>query len=211
MISRHYPDQTKTNNNVNNLSWCEPAINSRDRQELGHLNTVLTEDLVIEIKNKLLNENYTQADIYKEYSISAQTICSIVSEKSWKGVGPNISDYNFDKRRVLTELEISQIRGCIDIEYNDQTIQNHFNLKYSHYHNIKNKKIRPDIMSCDEKDLPQNIYIQKSYDEIRRKIPTEEYDNIKELLLKGNSLINISKMYKVDPKTIYTIKKKLGL
>jgi hypothetical protein len=211
MISRHYPDQTKTNNNIDNLSWCEPAVNSRDRQELGHSNTVLTEDIIIEIKNKLLSGNYTQADLYKEYNVSSQTICDIANEKGWRGVGPDISIYNFDKRRILTDLEISQIRGCINAGYESKTIQKYFNLKESHYYKLLNNLIKPGVIACEIFDIPKDIVMEESSIEKRRKIKTEEYDKIKDLLLKGQSLSNIAKKYSVNTKTIYTIKKKLGL
>jgi predicted XRE-type DNA-binding protein len=201
-VARHYPDQNKTNNNLDNLSWNTAAQNARDRYEMFHENTKLNEELVIEIKNKLLYQNYTQADITREYEIYPETVSKIVYNKHWKDIGPDISEINFDKRRILTELEVSQIKRAILININSKTIINHFKISFGVLSHIKNNLSFQNIEPCNLKDFP-NI-TKKTHG--LSKLSVDDVIEIRKLLKQGNTQSSVAEKYGVDSKTIYSIK-----
>ena len=208
MITRHYPDQDKTNNNLENLSWSTPKINSRDRYEDFHANTVLTKDNIIDIKNKLLSGNYTQADIHREYGISRQCVLDIKSNKSWEDIGPDISHLNFDKRKILTMKEVQQIKNLLNNNINTESIKRYYKVSDSTICRIKYKKAHVDILPCEDKDIPSDFILVNN--NICRKIQKSEHTNIYNLFKSGISKAQIARDYKVDNKTIYTIIKNFG-
>ena len=107
---RHFPDQTKSNNNANNLQWSTHLINEQDKEY------VLNDKQVIEIKKCLLNgETYKQ--ISKKFNVIRMTVSQIARGKTYKNIGPNISHLNFDSRPIMSDEKRKDIiqmikRGC---------------------------------------------------------------------------------------------------
>ena len=103
---RHFPDTTRHNNNLTNLQWDTHIINEQDK------NNVLNDDTVIAIKNRLIEvKNYIQ--VAKEFCILKETVSQLAREKTYKGIGPDISNHNFDNRHILTESERENIRNML--------------------------------------------------------------------------------------------------
>jgi hypothetical protein len=206
MVARHYPDQDKTNNNLLNLSWDTPAVNARDRYDNFHANTVLIENDIIDIKDKLLSGDYTQADIHREYNISRQCVLDIITNKSWENIGPDVSDFNFDKRRILTILEVSQIKNYQSKNVNTQSIKKYYKISDSMISRIKYKKAHANVLPCEDKNLPTDFILID--DNLPRKIQKSEYQIIYDLFNSGVSKAQIARDYLVANKTIATIIKK---
>ena len=84
-------DGNKLNNDLSNLEWCTSSYNQLHayRTNLktlpkGELNgrSILTEDQVIEINNKLI-EGCVMTDIAKEYDVKVTVISEIKYRRSW--------------------------------------------------------------------------------------------------------------------------------
>jgi len=107
-ICRHYPDQDKTNNFLNNISWDTNIVNAYDRIENNTFNCAkLTEEQVIEIKQKIKNGENIQK-LIKEYKISEQILSNIKNNNIWKNSGEDISKFKFRyTRKKLTPNDAS--------------------------------------------------------------------------------------------------------
>lgn len=86
---RHFPDRTRANNSVSNLSWATKSRNAKDRaihgttckgeKSSGH---ILRERDVRTIRERRLSgESY--ASIARDYKVSDRCIRNICSRKSW--------------------------------------------------------------------------------------------------------------------------------
>ena len=90
--ARHYPDSTKTNIRLDNLSWASYAQNQIDNIERGcaigenHYNTCLTEQDVKEIRKLYQETQMTQKEIGELFDINYVTVSDIVRRMSWKHV-----------------------------------------------------------------------------------------------------------------------------
>lgn len=91
----NHKDGNKLNNNVNNLEWCTTKKNVQHSFDIG-LNipkkgskramSKMTEEKVIEVRNRYKNENISLKILSKDYNICAQTLHSIINRKTWKHV-----------------------------------------------------------------------------------------------------------------------------
>jgi len=137
-VGRHHPDPTKTNNHFTNLMWGTHQQNVHDRAYNSKDNgVILTEDIVMSLKQDIIN-GFTQIQICKKYNLTRGNVSLIVKNQRWIGVGPDVSGIKYDKRRVLSNLEVSQVKYLINHNIiSDKQIQNHYNIKYSSFNKIK--------------------------------------------------------------------------
>ena len=87
--ARHYPDQTRTNNRLANLSWSTHSCNLMDKVENGTSNrgercatSKLTRSQVDEIK-KQNKEGIGYRRLSKMFGVSVRTIYDIMKKKTW--------------------------------------------------------------------------------------------------------------------------------
>lgn len=84
----NHKDEDKANNGANNLEWCDRRYNNtfgslRDRQKgAGNMHARLTDDAVLEIRNKLDNGASTSM-VAREYGISTSHTSAIKYRKRW--------------------------------------------------------------------------------------------------------------------------------
>lgn len=88
--ARHFPDQDKTNNHLNNLRWDTSSGNKRDRianktDPRGERNgrAILTPNKVRSIKRKYATGKTSLSRLGKLYGVSPTTIHRIVRGESW--------------------------------------------------------------------------------------------------------------------------------
>lgn len=91
MVARHFPDSSKLNNNLDNLSWSTQSVNCLDKNAHGtdargekHYKSVLNETQVREILS--LESTKTIADIARRYNVGKTTISHIFRGDSWKHI-----------------------------------------------------------------------------------------------------------------------------
>lgn len=92
----NHKDRNRANNHYKNLEWCTQAenmqhaypdgINLKNRGELNKGGGKLTSKKVIEIKNLLKKNTFSQAAIAVIYNVSAITISEIYWGKKWKHI-----------------------------------------------------------------------------------------------------------------------------
>lgn len=89
---RHFPDQSRTNNFLDNLSWCTFAQNQADRKSHGtdnrgskHGYAKLNEKQVIDIRESDA-VGVKKIELSKRYGVSYSTIWDIVTRKRWKHI-----------------------------------------------------------------------------------------------------------------------------
>jgi ribonuclease PH len=90
MVSRHYPDKTKTNVTLNNLSWSTIKRNQADRIEHGTSNdgeknpaAKLNWKSIIKIRKMHKTGKYKQCELAKTFNISQSQISQIVNKNIW--------------------------------------------------------------------------------------------------------------------------------
>jgi len=203
-VARHYPDYTPTNVHYTNLKWGTPGENARDRYyNLNTNNTKLTEEDVLSIKKQLLNGS-TQADICRAYDLNRETVSKIVANETWKNVGPDLSSYNFDKRRVLTEEEVAQIKYLINRNYNGEVIRDNYKISTDVYYGIRDGKNYNHI--SEAKDLE---FLQRIKNTQTRKAPTilsqEQREQLKKMKKQGFSIKQLIKKFNVSKSTVTKI------
>lgn len=86
-------DGNKENNHVDNLEWCTHSENMLHAyknglciREKGVNTTTLTVDDVKEIRKRYKNENISQYQLSKDYSVVESTIRNVINKTSWKWV-----------------------------------------------------------------------------------------------------------------------------
>lgn len=90
----NHKDGNKLNNNVGNLEWTDLKTNCLYSIEMGwvnkkgekHFNHKLTEDCVIEIRQKYLSGNFSQQQIADEYNIGRRHVSDLVRKICWKHI-----------------------------------------------------------------------------------------------------------------------------
>jgi len=113
-VCRHYPDFDKTNNHIDNLHWATSKINVLDQIKDGnHANQFcksLTEDQVIDIKNRMLaGEKYDQ--IQTIHKVSKHVLIAIRAGVTYSYFGPDISYIGRSPTGKLTDNEVKEIRN----------------------------------------------------------------------------------------------------
>ena len=85
-------DGVKTNNKVNNLEWSTKSNNEKHAFRTGlkisckgikHPKSKLTEQQVLEIRNKYMPRKYSLTMLANEYNISFQLVSLIINRKIW--------------------------------------------------------------------------------------------------------------------------------
>ena len=93
--ARHYPDRTRTNNRLSNLSWGTPLANQADRvahktdlKGSSHPNAVLSEDDVRSILKGYVKgcRDHGCYGLAKMHGVTSSTIHAIVKRKQWRSV-----------------------------------------------------------------------------------------------------------------------------
>ena len=86
-------DDNKLNNSLENLAWGTHQDNMDDRKKNGNNvkgerngRVKLTEEQVIQIRQKYISRKYTQKQLAKEYGVSQFAICNITNYKRWKHI-----------------------------------------------------------------------------------------------------------------------------
>lgn len=93
MECRHFPNATRTDNRLTNLSWATRKDNHFDKwahgtRQIGEKGNgaKLTEIKVLEIR-QLLKEGYSQVKISELYGVTHRVIGRILHRQSWSHVG----------------------------------------------------------------------------------------------------------------------------
>lgn len=96
----NHKDANPSNNRVDNLEWCTRQENSDHAHQMGRIdysnrdhakgvrngNSKLTEDLVKEIKQRVLVSGESCLSVSKDYGVTYQTVCNIKTGRVWKHV-----------------------------------------------------------------------------------------------------------------------------
>ena len=92
-ICRHFPDQTPTNNKLENIQWGTRSENEKDkvytnRDNKGFRNgrCKLTEENVKKIKILIKNGDLTYVEIGKRFNISGTHVSYIRDGKTWSSI-----------------------------------------------------------------------------------------------------------------------------
>lgn len=84
----HFPDSTRTNNNLSNLRWDTHANNNRDREYAKgehHHAAKLTPHQIISIRNEYAG-GAVQVYLASKYNVTQSQISAIVKRKTWKHI-----------------------------------------------------------------------------------------------------------------------------
>jgi hypothetical protein len=84
----------KIDNKNENLEWCTKSNNIKHANSIGLINQIgmknnnskLTNELIIEIRNKYSTNQYTCRGLAKEYKVSPQLINQVVNKTIWKHI-----------------------------------------------------------------------------------------------------------------------------
>ena len=89
-VTRHFPDRTRTNNNLSNLSWDTRKVNQADRLIHGtdhrgakHKNAKLNDVLVRIIRDADLSTYGSGAALARKLGVTPSTIYDTKSGKRW--------------------------------------------------------------------------------------------------------------------------------
>lgn len=111
-VVRHYPDQSKTNNKLENLSWSTQSQNVRDKVESTSSwskKPKLTETEVLQIQQDLESGLASPQDMIIKYNLSAQSLWSIITGSSWTDItGGGIIVKNTRKLNYRCFKQLSQ-------------------------------------------------------------------------------------------------------
>ena len=91
----NHKDENKTNNCLSNLEWVTHFTNMQRIKENGHSykmsnkgskngNSKLSEEQVLEIREKYKTGNFSQRELSKIFNISQSVVQCILSNKNWK-------------------------------------------------------------------------------------------------------------------------------
>lgn len=199
-------DGDKLNDVWLNLEWCNPQHNvihayltglNKNKGSICHLSKITNP--IAEKICELLVEN--DGDVFKvsqilsrnNISCSYETIRAIKEKKSWRWLSNKYFVKNeYKKQRMFTDCDVRKIcqtlikyKGDISMVYDElkDTIQN---LKPSHISEIKNKKVYKDI---SDSYFNYTTFIDSD------KIPTEQLDFVRELLITNVMKGSPSKVY----------------
>lgn len=98
----NHKDGDKSNNNLDNLEWCQGSYNVRHSLETGLKipargtqvgGNKLSEEQVLEICQLLIENNLSLSEIGEKYGVSKHCIFDIKRKKSWAWL---TKDYNFN-------------------------------------------------------------------------------------------------------------------
>lgn len=91
MECRHYPDQNKQNNNLENLSWGTRDRNVADNIEVAkyvrgsnHPTAMLNEEQVVAIRTRYAAGGVFQRELAAEFGITISAVSMIVNNRCWK-------------------------------------------------------------------------------------------------------------------------------
>lgn len=80
-----HKDDNKDNNELPNLYYGSPAMNTRDAFLNGRMNTILIDEEVVEIKSR---EGEDIGKLAEEYNVTRGAIHNIFSGRSWSWIKP---------------------------------------------------------------------------------------------------------------------------
>ena len=90
MQCRHYPDTSKTNNRLSNISWAEQSINENDKvssgtsnKGIGHGNSKLNDKDIASIWDEYKSGRYTRKQIAANHGVSTHHIDRIIRGEHW--------------------------------------------------------------------------------------------------------------------------------
>lgn len=88
-------DGDKTNNNLENLEWCDASQNTQHaydtglcRGPVGQLNgrSILTDTIIRKIRRDYSSGAFLQRDLAKKYGVARSLISMVVTYKRWKHI-----------------------------------------------------------------------------------------------------------------------------
>lgn len=90
MQARHYPDRTRSNNNLNNLSWSTQEVNQGDRIEhntdsRGEKSgkAKLNNQSVREIRRLAATGRYSSRGLGRMFNVGVDCIISVIAGRTW--------------------------------------------------------------------------------------------------------------------------------
>ena len=151
---RHYPDQTKTNNNIENISWSTASQNIRDKYETKNGNVRFNISDILEIKRRLELGLCSVSDIKFEYEISAEALWSIIYGGSYYDItegGIIVKNSRAKKYKAIKELtDCELISMLLDFKNNIsfKTISNKYSIRDRYLTQILPyvEQFRPNIL-----------------------------------------------------------------
>lgn len=134
----HHINHIRYDNRLENLMWATSQENTQFSFECGYMRfvdvtgqnnpmSILTNDQVIEIKDKIRSKQYGLVEIANQYNISPNVIYTIIKNKGWKGIGGDITPEDIPVCKSLTDEEFESI--C----------------RYFDTHDINNRDIYPSM------------------------------------------------------------------
>lgn len=145
-ICRHL-DGNPQNNRVENLSWGNHLENSRDAQEHGtsatgsrHGRSVLTEDQVIEIRNRYSRGGVSHDALSEEFGISRGVMSGIIRGELWKETGGPVSKSKKHNQKLDSDSVAAIWDRILSSDMSQPEIAREFGVNQSMISAIKNGK-----------------------------------------------------------------------
>ena len=90
----NHKDSNRENNSLNNLEWVTKEENDKHGYEFGNASnkgskngfSVLTEEQVLEIRKKRIEDNLTYQKLAEIYNVSYGCIAGIIQRTNWKHI-----------------------------------------------------------------------------------------------------------------------------
>lgn len=90
----NHKDSNRENNSLDNLEWVTKKENNKHAYEFGYASnkgskngfSVLTEEKVLEIRKRRIENNLSYRMLSELYNVSRATIIAIIQRKSWKHI-----------------------------------------------------------------------------------------------------------------------------
>lgn len=90
MQARHYPDRTRDNNRLSNLSWATQVVNQGDRLEHGtdirgekNVKSKLTNEDVRSVRNLAKTNRYSKRAIGRMFGVSVDCVIDVLTGRTW--------------------------------------------------------------------------------------------------------------------------------
>lgn len=192
-------DGNKLNNNFKNLEWCTISENTKHAVENGliklgedRVDSKLTNDTVIKIKEELAKNNKNQKQIADMFGLEKHAVQRIYSGKCYSKIGGKVLDRTIKLK--LTPEAVSEIKSLINTGmYSNQEVADKFNVSKATIGKVRLEKSWGDVM-------PHIIYrgnrrikmTKEKADEVRRLINVEKVNrsDVAKMFNVSRSIIN---------------------
>lgn len=110
----HFPDRTRTNNNLNNIRWDTVAENSNDADIHGTRIrgsrsgvAILTEEIVQHARERYDHHNVSMTTLAKELDVDVITVFDFIKGRTWKHAGGPIKPGILPQKKLTQAIAVA--------------------------------------------------------------------------------------------------------